>query len=194
MSSVYLLKNDDTTKLYKGDTIYMNITLPLNKEIKSYTVIKKNFFKDSLLFEIDFYDSATNQLLPRYVSNESRKEYYIKSLKQMRGRKAYLVKIMIVKSSIVISQPGTNKVKIKQFNVNRFMTGCDIGFEVVSDHESVFPWTITNASGREVATGNLTAHAPSESFTISVNQMKAGRYTFTLGDGSDSISENFSIY
>lgn len=74
------------------------------------------------------------------------------------------------------------------------MTGCDIGFEVISNREVIMPWTITNANGREVANGNLTAHAPSESFTISVNQLKAGRYTFTLGEGSESINENFSIY
>lgn len=193
-STVYVIKNDDTTKLYKGDTLYHTITLPANKKIKSYAVIKKDFFKDSILFDVNFYDSATNQLLPSYASSESRKEYFIKSLKRLNGGKTYLVNIVIIKNSIVINPNATAKVQIKQFNVNRFMTGCDIGFDVLSNRESNMPWTITNASGREVATGNLTAHAPSESFTISVNQLKAGRYTFTLGEGSESINENFSIY
>lgn len=193
-SAVYLLKNEDTTKLHKGDTLYMNISLPWDKRIKSYTVIKKNFFKDSILFDVDFYDSATNKLLPSYASSESRKEYFVKSFKRINGAKTYLGNIVVIKSTIVINPPYTAKVQIKQFNVNRFMTGCDIGFDVISNRESNMPWTITNASGREVATGNLTAHAPSESFTISVNQLKAGRYTFTLGEGSESINENFSIY
>lgn len=191
---VNLLKNDDTTKLYKGDTLYHTIIFPANKKIKSYAVIKKDFFKDSILYDVNFYDSATNQLLPSYASNQNRNEYFIKSFKRIKGQKTYQVDIVLLKKSIVISPTSTAKVQIKQFNVNRFMTGCDIGFEVISNRESNMPWTITNASGREVATGNLTAHAPSESFTISVNQLKAGRYTFTLGEGSDSLNESFTIY
>ena len=181
---VYGVKMQTNSLRANGDTIYFKIQDEQYKDRSFYAIKNSTTVKDSFVYTPYLSDSALHTTI--WLLNDSTYQSMRTDVKHAFGEWRISTSCLTVKD-----QP---KTEIKNFNVNRIMTSNEISFDFIPTVTAYYPWSITNSSGREVASGSIYAHTPSESFKITADNLKAGRYTLTIGEGSDSRSENFSIY
>jgi len=174
-----------TSSLHKnGDTLYFKIKDAQFKEQSFYAFKSQSTINDSWIYTPYVVDSVKHTTM--WLISDS----FYRSVEVVANHAMGKVYV----SNCCFAVKKEPKTKLINFNVNRIMTSNEISFDFTPTLTAYYPWSITNASGREVASGTLYAHTPSESFKITADNLKAGRYTFTLGEGSDSLNENFSIY
>lgn len=167
-----------------GDTLYFKMKDERYQNQAVYALKINSTVNDSWMYATNVMDSANHSSIGLITD--------LGLLHMFSGDNKNFKRVWISSSCTPVKKEP--KTELKNFNVNRIMTSNEISFDFYPNVTAYYPWSITNASGREVASGTLYAHTPSESFKITADNLKAGRYTFTIGEGSDSRSENFSIY
>ncbi len=186
----YGIKIQTNSLHVKDDTFYFKMKVEKYKNQTVYALKGISTVSDSWMYTSYILDSAKHTKIE--LMNDSSLLTHSNNIKHYFGDVVFVDGRRTSYACNPVSR--ATKSELKNFNVNRIMTSNEISFDFYPSEIAYYPWSITNASGREVASGTLYAHTPSESFKITADNLKAGRYTFTIGEGSDSRNENFSIY
>jgi hypothetical protein len=187
---IYNLNIQENSHIQKGDTLYFKMRYPAYAGSKLYTLANWSVVNDTCIKVAFVYDSATHKVWP--LIPDSAMQNIAIEIKNPNETSVYLS--CPTKSSTLPFTYDLPKSAMKNFMVNRIMTSNLLTFEFAQNYNTNYGWSISNASGREVGSGIINAHRPSESFSIELYQLKPGRYSFTIGEGSDSLSEFFTIY
>lgn len=88
----------------------------------------------------------------------------------------------------------SDELELKNFEFTQLYSNGVISFDCQSLKSHFLSWSITDNMGKEVLQGQIEIYSGKSDYKINVGGLKMGRYTFTLGTGSESINENFTVF
>ncbi len=104
--------------------------------------------------------------------------------------KAYEVLLYLGKHFPVILQPEPHDSKL---DVDDYPSGNEIRFRYYSSSHGSFNWTLTGNMGRQLLHGFLDVTVGENPYTIFIENLPAGKYTLTIGNGSDAEYDTFTV-
>jgi len=83
--------------------------------------------------------------------------------------------------------------KFSRLAMDHYPITGQMGFSYYSRNEATLRWSITDLNGRRVRHGFLQVEMGRHSYSLSIDGLPKGRYTFILGEGSDEDEDSFTI-